>query len=125
MPRWTDEEIRELVTLWRTHTAVQIAPRLQRRLGSVTNKVERLREKGLLKAKNPPRNKFNQGRSTTKPIKPDLQDFDAVKTNYCRKRHISLAKLCTRFERDDKLAAELYRLAQLAKLTRLRSGGEG
>ena len=29
-------------------------------------------------------------------------------------------KLCARFESDDQLAAELYRLAQAAKLTRLR-----
>jgi hypothetical protein len=79
---------------------------------------ERLRDKGLLKAKNARLTKIDKGRSTTKPIKPDLQDFDAVTRAYCRKRHISLAKLCARFDRDDKLAADLYQLAQAAKLAR-------
>ena len=39
--------------------------------------------------------------------------------NYCRKNHITTAELYARFESDDQLAAELYRLAQAAKLTRL------
>ena len=30
MSRWTDEELRELVTLWPTHSASQIAKRLHR-----------------------------------------------------------------------------------------------
>ena len=49
-------------------------------------------------------------------IKPDPQDFDEVKRDYCRKHNITIAELCARFEGDDQLAAELYRLAQAAKL---------
>ena len=48
-------------------------------------------------------------------------DFDEVKRDYCRKHHITVAELCARLERDNQFASELYRLAQAAKLTRLRS----
>ncbi len=34
---------------------------------------------------------------------------------------VAIAELCARFERDDQLAAELYRLALAAKLLRLHS----
>jgi hypothetical protein len=59
----------------------------------------------------------------TSPIRPDLQDFDEVKRDYCRKHHITIAELCARFESDDQFVAELYRRAQAAKLTRLAVGG--
>jgi hypothetical protein len=41
-----------------------------------------------------------------------------VKKDYCRKHHITIAELSARMESDDQLVAELYRLAQAAKLTR-------
>ena len=48
MNTWTDEEIRELVSLWPTNSAMQIARRLERSRASVCRKVERLRQEGLL-----------------------------------------------------------------------------
>ena len=70
-------------------------------------KAKWLRKEGLLEDKKVLR---------TRSIKPDPQDFDEVKRNYCRKHHITIAELCARLERDDQLAAELYRLAQAVKL---------
>ena len=74
---------------------------------------QRAVQKGLLESKKAGR----RGRS----IKPDPQDFDEVKRDYCRKHHITAAELGARFERDGQLAAELYRLALEAGLTRVRS----
>jgi hypothetical protein len=59
------------------------------------------------------------------PVKPDPRDFDEVKRDYCRKHRITIAELGARFKRDDQLAAALYRQAQAAKPTRLRSGRVG
>ena len=112
MRRWTDEEISTLVSMWPTSTTAQIAMRLQRPCGAIREKAKRLCKKGLLDGKNAPR---------CQSIKPDPQDFDEVKSNYCRKHHVTIAELCARFERDNQLASELYRLALAAKLTRLRS----
>ena len=53
MSRWTDEELRELVTLWPTNSASQIAKRLHRQRSAIRSKAERLRQEGLL-AHNPP-----------------------------------------------------------------------
>ena len=77
---------------------MQIANTLHRSPGSIRDKAQRLRDKGVLKA-------IPQSGS----IKPDRQDFDEVKMNYCRKNHITTAELYSRFESDDQLAAELYR----------------
>jgi GcrA cell cycle regulator len=52
MSRWTDEELRELVTLWPTSTAAQIAYRLRRPRTAVCGKVQRLLREGLLEGKN-------------------------------------------------------------------------
>ena len=52
MSRWTDEELRELVTLWPTSTAAQIAYRLRRPRAAVCGKVQRLLREGLLESKN-------------------------------------------------------------------------
>ena len=60
----------------------------------------------------------------TRPIRPDLQDFDEVKRDYCRQHHIDIAKLNARLETDDRLAAELYQLAQAAKFNRKAAGAE-
>ena len=53
MTRWTDEELRALVTLWPTNSASQIAKRLHRRRSAIRNKAARLRQEGLL-PHNPP-----------------------------------------------------------------------
>ena len=47
---WTDEETLELITLWPTSSASQIAKQLQRPRGAVAGKVKRLREEGVLPA---------------------------------------------------------------------------
>jgi GcrA cell cycle regulator len=60
MTRWTDDELRELVTLWPTNSASQIAKRLHRRRSAICRKAERLCQKGLL------------------PHNP-AQDFDAIR----------------------------------------------
>ena len=52
MSRWTDEEIRELVTLWPMSTAAQIAFRLRRPRAAICGKVKRLLREGLLEGKN-------------------------------------------------------------------------
>ena len=113
-----------LFTLWPTASATQVTNRVHRPCASVRDKARRLLKGGLLKSKKARRNKIDQGRSTTNSIKPGPQDFDEVKRNYCRKHHVSVAQLSARFESDDQLAAELYRLAQVAKLTRLAAGEE-
>jgi len=41
---WTDEEIRELITLWPTSSASQIASQLHRPRNAVVGKVKRLRQ---------------------------------------------------------------------------------
>ena len=47
MPRWTDDELRELSTLWPTTPVSQIAKRLNRQLSEIRSKAKRLRLKGL------------------------------------------------------------------------------
>ena len=105
---WTNEEISMLVSMWPTSTATQIATRMRRSYGAIRAKAKQLRKEGMLEDK-----KVLRGRS----IKPDPQDFDEVKRDYCRKHNITIAELCARFEGDDQLASELYRLAQAARLT--------
>ena len=46
MSRWTDEELHELVTLWPTNSASQIAKRLHRQRSAMA---KRLRLEGLLR----------------------------------------------------------------------------
>ena len=111
MTTWTDEEIGALVSMWPTHTVMQIANTLHRSYSAIRGKAKELRNEGLLEAKNV---------SKSRSINPDSQDFDNVKRDYRRKHHITIAQLCARLEGDDQLAAELYRLAHAAKLTGLR-----
>jgi hypothetical protein len=109
---WTDEEILALVRLWPTQSTMQIANTLHRSHSAIRRKATELRSEGLLESKNAPR---------VRSIKPDPRDFDDVKRDYCRKLRIDIAELDARLERDDQLAAKLYRQAQAAKPTRLRS----
>ena len=111
MSPWTDEEIFTLIRLWPAQPAMQIANTLCRSHSAIRRKAKKLRKEGLLESKRAPR---------VRSIKPDPQDFDEVKRDYCRKHRIDIAELDAKLERDDPLAAALYRLAQAAKLTRLR-----
>jgi len=47
MSRWTDEELRELITLWPTHSVRQVANRLRRPRWAILSKAKRLRLDGL------------------------------------------------------------------------------
>jgi hypothetical protein len=47
MSRWTDEELRELITLWPTHSVRQVADRLRRPCWAILSKAKRLRLDGL------------------------------------------------------------------------------
>src|SRR5215207_8371189 len=53
MCRWTDEELRELVTLWPTNSASEIAKWLHRLRSAVLGKAVRLRQEGLLPPNRP------------------------------------------------------------------------
>ena len=112
MNPWTDEEISTLIRLWPTHSAMQIADSLQRSYSAIRSRAKLLCKEGLIESKSATR----RGPS----VKPDPQDFDEVKTDYCRRHHITIAELSARFERDNRLAAELYRLALATRLRRLR-----
>ena len=46
MSRWTDEELRELTTLWPTHSVLQIAKQLHRPRAAIRSKAKRLRLDG-------------------------------------------------------------------------------
>ena len=48
MSTWTDEEIRELISLWPTHSAMQIAKRLHRPRSAICGKATRLHANGVL-----------------------------------------------------------------------------
>jgi len=108
MPRWTDEEISTLISLWPMGSVMQIAARLHRSRQVIYSKAKWLHKNGLLKDVDFPR--------SNRSINPALHDFDEVKRDYCCKHHITIAELCARLESDAQLAAELYRLAQAAKL---------
>ena len=113
---WTGEEINTLVSMWPNASTSQIATRLHRAYCCVCSKAKRLRDKGLLEAKN-----------TRLPssIKPDLKDFDKVKMDYCRKHNMTTAQLFARLQNDDQLRAELYRLALAVRLIRPASHWAG
>jgi hypothetical protein len=85
---------------------------------SMVNKATWLRRKGLLEMKRAQPCTAKKWRSKT-PLKPDKQDFEAVKTDYCRQHQITVAELSARFEQNDQLVAQLYWLAQAAKCRRL------
>jgi hypothetical protein len=114
---WTDEEISTLVSMWPETSIMHIAVTLRRSPGSISDKAKQLRQTGLLKGPRGWRRKIDEGRSTINSIKPDLQDFDAVKMDYCRKHQIDVAQLNARLASDNGLAAELFRLAQAATLS--------
>ena len=47
MSRWTDEELRELTTLWPTHSVSQLVERLRRPRAAIRSKAKRLRLDGM------------------------------------------------------------------------------
>ena len=119
---WTDEEISTLVSMWPEASIMHIAITLHRSPGSIRDKAKKLRQTGSLKGPRGWRRKIDEGRSTINSIKPDLQDFDAVKMDYCRKHQINIAQLNARLASDNGLAAELFRLAQAATFSLVRAG---
>ena len=121
---WTDEELCELIDLWPTHSVAQIAKRLHRSPSATRERARQLLRDGVLEGTTASHNILVGTGSMTRPIRPDLQDFDEVKRDYWRQHHIDIAKLNARLETDDRLAAELYQLAQAAKFNRQAVGGE-
>jgi hypothetical protein len=51
-------------------------------------------------------------------VKPDPQDFDAGKRDYCQNHGIDMVALIARLANDDQLAAALFRLGQATTLAR-------
>ena len=109
MGTWTDEEISTLVSMWPSNSVMLIAARLNRQRQVIYSKAKWLQKKGLLEDKDFPR---------SRPINPGPQDFDEAKGVF-RKSQINIAALCAGLKCDTQLAAELYRLAQVAKRKRL------
>jgi hypothetical protein len=108
---WTDDESRELAVLWPTHSVAEIARLLRRSGNSVIFRARRL----SLERKHVPR---------SAPVKPDPQDFDAVKRDYCQNHGIDMVALIARLAKDDRLAAALFRLAQATTLARTSKAGK-
>jgi GcrA cell cycle regulator len=85
MSRWTYEELRELVTLWPTSSASEIAKRLHRLRSGIRSKAMRLREDGLLPRTfpkhfdvNPPKRPRPRSRIMAKPPPPPVDDSLAI-----------------------------------------------
>ena len=70
MSRWTDEELRELVTLWPTNSASEIAKRLHRLRSAVRGKAVRLRQEGLLPPNLPKHFDVNPPKRRPRHIQP-------------------------------------------------------
>ena len=91
MSRWTDEELRELVTLWPTHSASQIAKRLHRLRSAIRGKAVRLRQEGLLPPNLPkhfdvnPRSK-PRPRIRAKPLPPSTTTLLTASLEECYPR---------------------------------------
>ena len=85
MSRWTDEELRELVTLWPTNSASQIAKRLHRLRSAIRGKAVRLRQEGLLPPNlpkhfdvNPPKRPRPKPRIMAEAPPPSVDDSLAI-----------------------------------------------
>ena len=85
MSRWTDEEPRELVTLWPTNSASEIAKRLHRLRSAVRGKAARLRQEGLLPPNlpkhfgvNPPKRPRPKPRIMAEAPPPSVDDSLAI-----------------------------------------------
>ena len=88
MSRWTDEELRDLVTLWPTSTAAQISCRLHRPRAAICGNVKRLLRKGLLESKNAkhPNSRKRRPRRASPPqvmIMPPPQVDDSLAMQTC------------------------------------------
>ena len=112
---WTEQEVTTLLSMWPTATYLQIGNALHRSRHSVCDKAKWLRDKGLLEGTKDRRNAMQS-------VKPDQQDFDAAKMDYCRNHQIDITQLNAGFASDNRLAAELFRLAQAATLSDGRAG---
>ena len=95
---WTDEELCELIDLWPTHSVAQIAKHLHRSPSATRERARQLLRDGVLEGTMASHNILVGTGSMTRPIRPDLQDFDEVKRDYCRQHHIDIAQLNARFE---------------------------
>ena len=75
---WTDDEVSTPVSMWREASIMHIAITLHRSPGSI-HKSKQLRQMGRLKGTRLAKEN-RRGAIIDLSIKPDLQDFDAVKS---------------------------------------------
>ena len=79
MSGWTDEELRELTTLWPTHSVSQLVERLHRPRAAIRSKAKRLRLDGLpphnpsedVEADNPPKRRPPQSKMLARSPRAD------------------------------------------------------
>jgi len=79
MSRWTDEELRELTTLWPTHSVSQLVERWHRPRAAIRSKAKRLRLDGMQ-----PHNLSKDGEADNLPKRRPLKPGP-----YGRRRHAS------------------------------------
>ena len=79
MSRWTDEELRELTTLWPTHSVSQLVEQLHRPRAAIRSKAKRLRLDGMQ-----PHNLSKDGEADNLPKRRPLKPGP-----YGRRRHAS------------------------------------
>ena len=70
MSRWTDEELRELTTLWPTHSVSQLVEQLHRPRAAIRSKAKRLRLDGM-RPHNPSKDVEADNLPKRRPLKPD------------------------------------------------------
>jgi hypothetical protein len=78
MSRWTDEELRELITLWPTHSVRQVANRLRRPRWAILSKAKRLRLDGL-----PPHNPSDRWCRCGQPTKAAATQSRIILPQWC------------------------------------------
>jgi hypothetical protein len=96
MSRWTDEELREFVTLWPANSASQIAKRLHRPRSAICRKAEQLRQKGLLPRNLPKHFDVNPPKRRPRHMQTAKQDHAEKATPLLDDMHP-----CTLLELDD------------------------
>src|SRR5437588_10474114 len=80
MSSWTDEELRELITLWPTHSVSQLVKRLHRPRWAIRSKAMRLRLDGM-RPHNPSEDVEADNLSKRRPFRPSGRRRHANQTD--------------------------------------------
>ena len=80
MSRWTDEELRELTTLWPTHSVSQLVKRLHRPRWAIRSKAMRLRLDGM-RPHNPSEDVEANNLTKRRPLRPSGRRRNANQTD--------------------------------------------